>query len=82
MLIHFGFYLNMAWSSAFLIIVSIYFLWVKLKVAAFAGVLLMAVLVPVTSFLTTKNKSFQVKKLKHQDERIRLMNEMLNGIKV
>jgi hypothetical protein len=74
--------MNMAWSSIVLISLSIYFLWVKLKIAAFAGVLLMAIIVPITSYLTNKNQSLQVKKLKHQDARIRIINEMLNGMKV
>ncbi len=72
----------MGWSSIVLIVLSVYFLWVKLKAAAFAGVILMALIVPITSYLTNKNQSLQVKKLKHQDSRIRMINEMLNGIKV
>jgi ABC-type multidrug transport system fused ATPase/permease subunit len=58
------------------------FLFVQLGSASFAGVLLMAVFLPVTSFLQNKCKVQQTKRLKQQDTRIKTINELLNGIKV
>lgn len=70
------------WSTLLIILTTIYFLWQKLGLAAIAGVGLMIILVPITSFLTSRNKALQTVKLKHQDSRIKIVNEVLQGIKV
>jgi ATP-binding cassette subfamily C (CFTR/MRP) protein 1 len=81
-LVEFPHHLAMAFTSPFLIMTVIYFLYMKLGLGAIAGVLMMVFLIPITSFLTSKHKSLQTVKLKHQDSRIRIINEVLNGIKV
>ena len=81
-LTEFPHHLAMALTSPFLILAVIYFLFMKLGLGSLAGVLVMVILIPITSFLTSKNKSLQTIKLKHQDSRIKIINEVLNGIKV
>jgi hypothetical protein len=51
-------------------------------IAALAGLVTMAVFVPMNSYITNKSKQLQTKKLKIQDSRIKTINEILNGIKV
>lgn len=40
------------------------------------------VLIPVNGFIANKAKNLQIKQMKNKDERVKLMNEILNGIKV
>jgi ABC-type multidrug transport system fused ATPase/permease subunit len=75
-------HINVLWSSVMSIIISMVFLFLQLGSASFAGVLLMAVFIPITSFLQNKCKSQQTTRLKHQDSRVKIINELLNGIKV
>ena len=51
-------------------------------IAALAGLVTMAVFVPLNSYITNKSKQLQTKKLKVQDSRIKTIDEILNGIKV
>lgn len=42
----------------------------------------MIVLVPANAVLANKSKDLQLRQMKNNDNRIKLMNEILNGIKV
>jgi len=75
-------YLNMIWSAPFQIFLSVYFLWKLLGPSVLAGLFLMIVLIPINSAVATKSKDFQVKQMKNKDDRAKLMNEILSGIKV
>ena len=75
-------YLNMIWSAPLQIAISLIILWQYLKLASLASVLVIALLVPLNIFVTTKMRMYQLKKLKLQDSRIKLTNELLSGIKV
>lgn len=75
-------YLNMLWSAPLQIIVSIALLWQYLGVASLAGLATMIIFIPLNIFLSSRAKILQVQKLKLQDSRIKLTNEILNGIKV
>uniref|UniRef100_A0A8C5L1D2 ATP-binding cassette, sub-family member 2 n=1 Tax=Jaculus jaculus TaxID=51337 RepID=A0A8C5L1D2_JACJA len=75
-------YLHLVWSTCFQIIVSIYFLWRELGPSVFAGIGVMVLLVPVNGILATKNRHTQVKNMKYKDKRLKIMNEILSGIKI
>jgi ATP-binding cassette subfamily C (CFTR/MRP) protein 1 len=75
-------FLNMLWSSPFQIVICIYLLWRYLGIAAFAGLATTIIFIPLNVFATDLNKKFSVKKLNNQDLRIKVLNEMLAGIKV
>ena len=47
-----------------------------------AGVGVMVVLIPINALIAKKSRALQVTQMKHKDNRIKLMNEVLNGIKV
>lgn len=81
-LVEFPHHSNMVWSATFSIVLAIILLWRQLGLASMAGVLVMFVLIPVNSVITTKSKKYQIKKLRHQDSRVKIINEFLNGIKV
>lgn len=42
----------------------------------------MIILIPVNAFIANKIKDLQIRQMKNKDERVKLMNEVLNGIKV
>ncbi|NXN93457.1 MRP1 protein, partial [Rhinopomastus cyanomelas] len=75
-------YLNMIWSAPFQVIVALYMLWQNLGPSVLAGVAVMILLVPINAVMVMKTKTYQVAQMKSKDNRIKLMNEILNGIKV
>ena len=75
-------YLNMIWSAPLQIGLAIYFLWGILGPSVLAGLAVMVILIPVNGVIANKAKNLQIKQMKNKDERVKLMNEVLNGIKV
>ncbi|XP_063171075.1 multidrug resistance-associated protein 1-like [Candoia aspera] len=75
-------YINMVWSAPFQVMLALYLLWQNLGPSVLAGVAVMLLLVPVNAVIAMKTKTYQVAHMKSKDSRIKLMNEILNGIKV
>lgn len=42
----------------------------------------MVLMMPINGFVATKQRNLQIQQMKLKDERIKLMNEVLSGIKV
>ena len=47
-----------------------------------AGLAVMIILIPLNGFIASKVKTLQIRQMKNKDERVKLMNEVLSGIKV
>uniref|UniRef100_A0A3B3ZRJ8 Uncharacterized protein n=1 Tax=Periophthalmus magnuspinnatus TaxID=409849 RepID=A0A3B3ZRJ8_9GOBI len=75
-------FLNMVWSAPLQIMLALYFLWQYLGASVLAGVAVMILLIPLNAFIAMKTRAYQVEQMRYKDERIKLMNEILNGIKV
>ncbi|XP_040186825.1 ATP-binding cassette sub-family C member 3 isoform X2 [Rana temporaria] len=75
-------FLNMLWSAPLQIFLALYFLWETLGPSVLAGVAVMVLLIPINAFIAMKTRAFQVEQMQYKDSRIKLMNEILNGIKV
>ncbi|XP_043270601.1 multidrug resistance-associated protein 1 isoform X1 [Venturia canescens] len=75
-------YINMLWSAPLQIAFALIFLWRKLGPSVFAGLAVMIILIPVNGMIANKVKTLQIRQMKSKDERVKLMNEVLNGIKV
>ncbi|NXX95541.1 MRP3 protein, partial [Centropus bengalensis] len=75
-------FLNMLWSAPLQIFLALYFLWETLGPSVLAGVAVMVLLIPFNSAIAMKTRAFQVEQMRHKDARIKLMNEILGGIKV
>nr|XP_046270771.1 multidrug resistance-associated protein 1 [Scatophagus argus] len=75
-------YINMIWSAPLQVVLALYFLWQNLGPSVLAGVAVMVLMVPVNAVIAMKTKTYQVAQMKSKDSRIKLMNEILNGIKV
>uniref|UniRef100_A0A8D0ED93 ABC-type glutathione-S-conjugate transporter n=1 Tax=Salvator merianae TaxID=96440 RepID=A0A8D0ED93_SALMN len=76
------FFLNMIWSAPLQIFLALYFLWQTLGPSVLAGVAVMVLLIPFNAVIAMKTRAFQVEQMRYKDSRIKLMNEILNGIKV
>ncbi|VDM43710.1 unnamed protein product [Toxocara canis] len=70
------------WSAPLQVILSIYFLWRLLGISVIAGLFILVAMIPFNSWISVKMRSCQVEQMKHKDERLKLMSEILNGIKV
>ncbi|XP_076209731.1 ATP-binding cassette sub-family C member 3 isoform X1 [Aptenodytes patagonicus] len=75
-------FLNMLWSAPLQIFLALYFLWQTLGPSVLAGVAVMVLLIPFNSAIAMKTRRFQVEQMRYKDSRIKLMNEILGGIKV
>ncbi|XP_026349643.2 ATP-binding cassette sub-family C member 2 [Ursus arctos] len=75
-------YLHLLWSNVLQITLSIYFLWAELGPSVLAGVGVIVLLIPVNGILAAKSRAVQVKNMKNKDKRLKIMNEILSGIKI
>ena len=75
-------FINSIWSCPLQIALAIYFLYQTLGASVFAGVGTMVLLIPVNTFVTKQVQKLQVKQMKFKDQRVKLINEVLSGIKV
>uniref|UniRef100_T1K4Y0 ABC-type glutathione-S-conjugate transporter n=1 Tax=Tetranychus urticae TaxID=32264 RepID=T1K4Y0_TETUR len=74
--------INLIWSCPLQIGISIYFLYQELGYSSFFGLAAMVIVMPFNSFMVKWCQKFQVKFMKHKDERVKFMNEVLSGIKI
>ena len=75
-------YLHILWSGPLVIGLCIFFLWQILGIAALTGLVTMIVLVPLNGIIATRLRALTIKQMKTKDERLKMMNEILGGIKV
>ncbi|KAF8948965.1 hypothetical protein BGZ47_000640 [Haplosporangium gracile] len=75
-------YLHVVWSGLFQIGIALYLLFDTMSWAIFAGVAIMILTIPLNARLSLFMKNFQQQQMKNKDTRIKLMNEILNGIRV
>ncbi|XP_064490303.1 multidrug resistance-associated protein 1-like isoform X2 [Ornithodoros turicata] len=75
-------FLSMLWSAPLQIGLSLYFLWDILGPSVLAGVGIMVLMVPINGVLAALSKKLQTKQMKEKDNRLKLMNEILSGMKV
>ena len=75
-------YINMIWSAALQITVSAFFMYKELKEATFLGIGILIFLMPLNFILGHFMKVYQIQQMKLKDQRIKMINEILNGMKV
>ncbi|CAB4057844.1 ABCC1 [Lepeophtheirus salmonis] len=81
-LMDFCLYIDMIWSSPLKIIIAMYLLWQVLGPASLAGLAVMILLIPINIVVGKKVKKFTAIQMQNKDKRIKLMDDILNGIKV
>ncbi|XP_029376380.1 ATP-binding cassette sub-family C member 2 isoform X2 [Echeneis naucrates] len=75
-------FIHLLWSCPLQIILSIAFLWLELGPSVLAGLAVMVLMVPVNGLLATKARKIQIENMKYKDKRLKIINEILNGIKI
>ncbi|KAK7093989.1 hypothetical protein V1264_007667 [Littorina saxatilis] len=75
-------YTWMVWSIPLQVMIAVYLLWDTLGVSVLAGVGLLFLLLPVNGYLAFRQQQLQKENLKWKDKRLKIMNELINGIKV
>ncbi|XP_061183962.1 multidrug resistance-associated protein 1-like isoform X1 [Saccostrea echinata] len=75
-------YLWMIWSAPVQITLAMYLLWMQLGPSVLAGLGLMLLLIPVNAVISMKQRKLQIDLMKFKDKRLKLMSEVLNGMKV
>ncbi|XP_076324180.1 multidrug resistance-associated protein 1-like isoform X3 [Tachypleus tridentatus] len=74
--------MNLIWSAPLQIGISLWLLWGHLGVSTLGGVIMIILLLPINGFISAKMKIVQQRLMKEKDKRIKMMNEILGGIKV
>nr|CAD7261608.1 unnamed protein product [Timema shepardi] len=75
-------FICLLWSAPLQIGVALYFLWRILGPSALAGLGMMIIFIPLNGVIASRVKTIQIRQMKSKDERIKIMNEILNGMKV
>uniref|UniRef100_A0A3B3ZXF0 ABC-type glutathione-S-conjugate transporter n=1 Tax=Periophthalmus magnuspinnatus TaxID=409849 RepID=A0A3B3ZXF0_9GOBI len=81
-LMDFVVYFNAVWLAPIEIALCLFFLWQHLGPSALAGIATVILIFPLNGFIAKKRSKLQEVQMKFMDGRIRLMNEILNGIKI
>ncbi|KAJ8721589.1 hypothetical protein PYW07_002364 [Mythimna separata] len=75
-------FVNLLWSAPLQISLALYFLWGVLGPSVLAGLAVIIVLMPINGVLASFQEKMQSSLMHQKDQRIKLMSEVLNGIKV
>ncbi|XP_014650979.1 PREDICTED: multidrug resistance-associated protein 1-like [Ceratotherium simum simum] len=74
--------LNLLWSAPFQILMAISLLWQELGPAVLAGVAVLVFVIPINALVATRVKRLKKSQTKNKDKQIKLLNEILHGIKI
>ena len=74
--------LPLIWSTPLRVVVAIAFLYFTLGISIFAGVGVMVAMIPLNICVGSLSRMLQVKTMSYKDSRTKIINEVLNGIKV
>ncbi|XP_071114641.1 multidrug resistance-associated protein 1-like [Haliotis cracherodii] len=71
-----------AWAHPLKIAIALYLLYQSLGASMFAGMAVLFVLLPVNTIATFKWKKYETELMQQKDKRMKMMHEVLNGIKI
>lgn len=74
--------INILWSAPLQIGLSTFFLWQELGPSVLAGFAVLLLLFPINGIVANISKKLYMKNMKNKDERVKLMNEILSGVRV
>lgn len=74
--------LDKVWSGPFQIVIALVLLYRTMGPSIGAGVAVLVLAVPLNTFLARKMRTLQKVQMGNKDARVKLMNEVLNGIRV
>uniref|UniRef100_T1JBI7 ABC-type glutathione-S-conjugate transporter n=1 Tax=Strigamia maritima TaxID=126957 RepID=T1JBI7_STRMM len=74
--------LHVMWTAFIQIGLALYLLWGQLGPSIMTGFAIMVIMIPINGFIAGRYKLLQINQMRNKDQRVKLMNEVLNGIKV
>ncbi|KAM9035583.1 ATP-binding cassette sub-family C member 2-like isoform 2-T2 [Sarcophilus harrisii] len=74
--------LNILWSAPLQILMAILLLWQELGPSAFAGVVILVLVIAINALAANRIKVLKKSQMKNKDQQIKLLNEILQGIKI
>ncbi|XP_021258943.1 multidrug resistance-associated protein 1-like isoform X1 [Numida meleagris] len=74
--------INLLWSAPFQIIMAVIFLWKELGPSVLAGLAVLLLVIPINALIAAKVKGLKKSQMKYSDQRVKLLSEMLHGIKI
>ena len=75
-------FVNLTWSAPLQIALSMYFMYLELGNGIWPGLAVILLVLPLNFVVVAKVRSLQSEQMRNKDKRIKLMDELLNGIKV
>ncbi|ORZ19904.1 multi drug resistance-associated protein MRP [Absidia repens] len=75
-------YLHIVWSGPLQIVIALVFLYGTMGPSIWAGVAVLILTIPLNTYLAKKMRAYQKIQMGNKDARVKLMNEILNGIRV
>uniref|UniRef100_A0A5S6QET3 ABC-type glutathione-S-conjugate transporter n=1 Tax=Trichuris muris TaxID=70415 RepID=A0A5S6QET3_TRIMR len=75
-------YFSMIISSPVQVVLAVYFLYNVVGPSVFSAVIFLLLLIPLNYWITSLQRKIQMKQMKLKDDRMKLVTEILNGIKV
>ncbi|XP_027699446.1 multidrug resistance-associated protein 1-like [Vombatus ursinus] len=74
--------LNILWSAPLQILMAIVLLWQELGPSVLAGVAVLVLVIPINALVANRLKMLKKSQTKNKDQQIKLLNEVLQGIKI
>ncbi|KAI8377534.1 multi drug resistance-associated protein MRP [Radiomyces spectabilis] len=75
-------FFHIVWSGPFQIVIALVLLWRTMGPSIWAGVAVLILAIPLNTYIAKKMRTYQKTQMGNKDARVKLMNEILNGIKV
>lgn len=75
-------YVWIMWSAPLQIAIALWQLYETIGPSLFAGFAIMVVMMPLNGIVAAKQRNLQIAQMKLKDERIKMMNEVLSGVRV
>ncbi|KAI7889943.1 multi drug resistance-associated protein MRP [Mucor mucedo] len=75
-------YFHIVWSGPLQIILALFFLYNTMGPSIGAGVGILILAIPLNTYIARKMRGYQKTQMGNKDSRVKLMNEILNGIRV
>ena len=75
-------YINWCWCGPLQVIIAMFLLYQELGASMFAGFAILIIIMPLNAIFASFLKKLQTKQMEYKDERVKIINEILNGIKV
>ncbi|KAG1269716.1 hypothetical protein G6F68_000016 [Rhizopus microsporus] len=75
-------YFHIVWSGPLQIVIALFLLYNTMGPSVGAGLAVLILAIPLNTYIARKMRTYQKTQMGNKDARVKLMNELLNGIRV